>query len=484
LGLAWRKREENEEDEKEKERFISYKEVLLGLASSIPASLPTIINGIVSSLISTKTTDANTRGIQILFALVKLAPSSSALLLPAVEFHFPYHSKGISEHVSYVQSLMALAVAMPAWRYRMLELVIGKALIIDVELQNDAELLGKMENLEKETEIETVTLTEDTAIEDFDGERLKLEESQRRKRLKSVRRGTRKLDAILQLVFAHISDFIRQPNGAPDERRSRDMFHFMLNVFERTVLPTFKSRHVQFLAFYMASLQPTLADQFLGLLFRPLVQFCQGLDNGRSATPSPNLLLSVTYIGAFVARAKFLSDELLKLAFEMLIDLSTRLLQRVVIGSPSILPILSLQHILYIFNWGQERLRDILGEEELEELFDILLEDETVLIYCQDDIVETFLHRAADLIDPDIGPSYRRARKATNWFGKSKYEDLESYFPFDPIMLPKSRQYITDEMYMSETTSEHYSPANSPEDGDYTRQDHQIESTGSGRPSL
>jgi RNA polymerase I-specific transcription initiation factor RRN3 len=405
----------------------------------------------------TKTDDG---AVSAIGALVKLAPSCCSFLMPAVEFHFPFHSRSIEEHVVYIGNLLRVAETLPMWRYKILELIIGKALIIDVELQNDAEQLKELDLCKEMT-----TCGEDTEIEPQEPIP---EHLLKRRKLRAVRSGTKKLDGVLELVFSHIDQSIRKGKDELDEKKSREMFNFMLTVFEKTILPTFKSRYTQFLIFYMTSLRPTLADQFLGLLFKPLVQFCQSLDHGRNSMPNPKLLLSVTYIGSFVARARFLSDELLQLAFEMLIDLSTRLRLKTTIGSPKILTVISLQHIMYIFCARYDRLIAQMGTQELEDLFDILFEDATVLQYCNADIVTRFIGLAGErlgLLHPEVAVEYEQSRTVRF---VTKYEDLEVYFPFDPIALSKCKVFINDQVFQDSLSED----------------EEEAVETESGRPSL
>ncbi|CAD6904636.1 unnamed protein product [Tilletia laevis] len=48
--------------------------------------------------------------------------------------------------------------------------------------------------------------------------------------------------------------------------RRSNLFHILLSIFDRLVLPTFRSRHVQFVMFWFSSLDAEYADTFLGML--------------------------------------------------------------------------------------------------------------------------------------------------------------------------------------------------------------------------
>ncbi|KAJ6466697.1 RNA polymerase I-specific transcription initiation factor RRN3 [Mycena vitilis] len=74
-------------------------------------------------------------------------------------------------------------------------------------------------------------------------------------------------------------------------------FHTLLSIFDRLILPTFKSRYTQFLLFFYTSLSPDFADIFLGLLVdRSLFQ---------SSTPAVTRAAAAAYLGSFVSRAVF-----------------------------------------------------------------------------------------------------------------------------------------------------------------------------------
>ncbi|KAJ7167553.1 RNA polymerase I-specific transcription initiation factor RRN3 [Mycena filopes] len=78
-------------------------------------------------------------------------------------------------------------------------------------------------------------------------------------------------------------------------------FQTLLSIFDRLILPTFKSRYTQFLVFFYTSLSADFADIFLGLLVdRALFQ---------NATPAVTRAAAAAYIGSFVSRAAFVDRE-------------------------------------------------------------------------------------------------------------------------------------------------------------------------------
>lgn len=467
LTLDWKGRQDDA-------FFVGYREVLVTVASMMPVTIQMIIYSMLQRFqhpsdeledkVHEEGLDLGPRACKIIAELVKLVPPCTSFIMAAAEFHFPFHQRSVAQHVCYVTNLLLLATVLPTFRYKLLELVLGKALILDVVLQNDAELLLRID-LEKDFSPDTEEGGEEEetgcgpkAKKTRDSDEVEAEAIKRkreRKRRNQVRAGTKKLDLLLEMIFVHIQKYIMKDSQTIDEKNSKEMSDFVLGVFERTVLPTFKSRYLQFLALYMASIRPALADQFLGLLFRPVINFCQGLDRGRNAQPTPSLLLSVAHIGSFVARSRFLSDQLLQLAFETLVNLITRLLARTALGPPGILPIITFQNIMYIFLWRHQDLLKLVGEDQIIQLFELIFSEASILLHCNPQVVIAFLDLVTDklvLLDDSLREEYQYERKlAGDKTVPTKFEDLETYFPYDPILgLPKTSAFITPDIYQLE----------------------------------
>lgn len=440
-----------------------YRELLLNLAAVQPTSISLILHTLVSGLarrdvLPFKTLgelqiDAlvNRRSLDLICGLMKRLPAASRLLATAIERHFPYYMRSLSELVSYVANILELASRMPAWRLKIIELLICKALVVDVELQNYEDV-----DIEERNSLISTNI-------DMENE----EVNRREERKIKAAEFRQKLDFIMTIVMEHVLGLTGADQRAMDQ--------LLLEVFEKSILATFKARHLHFLLFHLIIRRPSLADDFLGLLFRPLVLFCEGLDHGRTAanTPPPSLLSALAFIGSFVARCPVLSEQLLQLAFQILCNLCLRLLSKASTLSMGILPVLSLQHLMYIFTARRDQIMTIFGEEELIDLFDTLflspesdvheeitgpdalimmtktalvpsaVRDDVlkVLAHCHRATVEAFLLVAdhqKNLVDPEVAIAYVEAlnRGQSHCQHQSQYEDFENYFPFDPIHLP------------------------------------------------
>ncbi|KAF8213904.1 RNA polymerase I-specific transcription initiation factor RRN3 [Mycena galopus ATCC 62051] len=115
------------------------------------------------------------------------------------------------------------------------------------------------------------------------------------------------LSSPMELPSAFFPDSqLPDPTGSPSPPKPlptslNAQFHTLLSIFDRLILPTFKSRYTQFLVFFYTSLAPDFADIFLGLLVdRALFQ---------SATPAVTRAAAAAYIGSFVSRAAFVDRD-------------------------------------------------------------------------------------------------------------------------------------------------------------------------------
>lgn len=109
-------------------------------------------------------------------------------------------------------------------------------------------------------------------------------------------------------AFAHSVD--EQPSGSREVTPTADgplpadvverrltLFRTLLDIFDRTLLRTFKTRNVQFLLFYLCSLDVASSDHFIGVLLgRALFD---------QEAPSVTRVAASGYVASFVARAQY-----------------------------------------------------------------------------------------------------------------------------------------------------------------------------------
>lgn len=212
-----------------------------------------------------------------------------------------------------------------------------------------------------------------------------------------------KLDAILKVIFSHLETinssrfsspatrppgYSSQSSPFPALRKSESrttivqshltqeeadrarntQFQHLLNTFQRTILQTFKTRHVQFLIFWYASLSPDYADIFNGSLIEI------ALDRN-DHTPTVMRLAACGYVASFISRARYIDPGSVRTAMILLCDHLELELQTLPAASSAAQAKKNIQQYavfyavcqaaMYIFCY---RWRDLLLDDEDEEL--------------------------------------------------------------------------------------------------------------------
>jgi RNA polymerase I-specific transcription initiation factor RRN3 len=193
---------------------------------------------------------------------------------------------------------------------------------------------------------------DDLSDDDSEGGGL-VSETDAEKRLSAVRELVAKLDGIMAVVFKHLEeqnaryeDIAKGGNGLLGRARrgslegdnspsasparqspqskpaalladqptpSRAMalrgnqFQMLLGIFQRAVLPTFKSRHVQFLLFWHASLDSDFADLLLGMLLsKAIYGLNEAGDSLEGKEPTIMRIVAASYVASLVSRASYI----------------------------------------------------------------------------------------------------------------------------------------------------------------------------------
>ena len=109
--------------------------------------------------------------------------------------------------------------------------------------------------------------------------------------------NVQKLDALICMVMDYIFGIHKKSLASGDFDDLSDVFDGLLQGFNRTILPTYRIKSTQFIIFYTCSLAPDVFSQdFLGLLISHLIS---------TSNSSVSRISSASYLGSFIARAKF-----------------------------------------------------------------------------------------------------------------------------------------------------------------------------------
>ncbi|THH19901.1 hypothetical protein EW146_g1348 [Bondarzewia mesenterica] len=262
----------------------------------------------------------------------------------------------------------------------------------------------------------------------------------------------------------------------------RTQFHTLLSIFDRTILRTFKSRYTQFLLFWYASLDAEFSDMFQGeLVSKALIDTDQSVVTRAAAA---------SYIASFVSRAEFVDQDCTRSVVQLLCRfLRSQLDMYEAVASAGIIHIdgMAPQNVFYavaqaVFLIFCFRWRDLLQEqgEDVDEFSSVpdhgpgkKWMDELAIVqrmvtsllnplkYCSENVVLQFARVARatgfvyvyPLIEANRRLEFTPSTPSTPYPNGARHPalllpgdnvlcELNTFFPFDPYKLPKSRSYI------------------------------------------
>uniref|UniRef100_A0AAZ3PDF7 RRN3 homolog, RNA polymerase I transcription factor n=1 Tax=Oncorhynchus tshawytscha TaxID=74940 RepID=A0AAZ3PDF7_ONCTS len=229
---------------------------------------------------------------QALQLIGRYVPSTSCFLMPILIDNFPFVQKSSRTLECYVHNLLRVAVYIPSLRRDVLELIISRMLKLDVSAPR-----GEIEEVEENTvQQELKGEQEEEGLFDMDEDVCSVKSSPAGTNV-MVHPVAERLDTLMVVLLAFIKDMCHV-NGCLDVERTKDLYKDLVCVFDKLILPTHASCHVQYALFYLCSFRLALAEAFLEHLWRLL------------QSPSHPAVLrqsAAGYMGSFLARANFLT---------------------------------------------------------------------------------------------------------------------------------------------------------------------------------
>ncbi|CAL8283275.1 unnamed protein product [Boreogadus saida] len=236
---------------------------------------------------------------QALQVILRYVPSTSHFLVPILNEKFPFVQKSSRTLECYVHNLLRVTVYIPTIQRDVLEIVIGKMLKLDVSAPRAAIEEAEERSLQHRSE-----LTEEGLFdmdEDEPGERCSG---------LTAHPAAEKLDSLMMVTMSYVRDSCL-PKGALDVERTKELFRDLLSIFDKVILPTHASCHVQYLLFYLCSFRVALAEAFLEHLWKVF------------QNPSFASVLrqaAAGYVGSLLARASFLPVVTVRACVDLLVQ--------------------------------------------------------------------------------------------------------------------------------------------------------------------
>jgi RNA polymerase I-specific transcription initiation factor RRN3 len=405
--------------------------------------------------------------------LLRLIPSASSTLSPILSSKFPSSDDGKKVHIAYIENLIHVIEYAPELKSDIFALITDRLVKIDVQMQVDLDDLddevaaaivqalslnpsSREEADEEDSDSDADSVTSDESL-DIDS-----------KRIKEVQGNVEKMDAILDLLFTIYDPYFSDPHSV----EAASMFETLLGHFANIILPTYRSRHTQFLLFHFAQTAEHLIDQFAGTCVQLAFQ------SGRPAVLRQS---SASYLASFVARGAHVQPHVVRTVFELIgsnldhiraeNELSCRGpdLQRY--GTFYAMT----QALLYIFcfRWRDLTTDGVLDEDDpsfigqdlnwipgiKDTLSRTIYSKLNPLKICSPPIVAEFAKIARHLrfiyVYPLLETNKRirlsqfassqgngALRDTGNGGSNESWHQLDAYFPFDPYQLPISKRWI------------------------------------------
>ncbi|KAF1932087.1 RNA polymerase I-specific transcription initiation factor RRN3 [Didymella exigua CBS 183.55] len=467
------------------EHFVqAYRNLLRSLLSVHPAYTSTVLQMLVQMFRETPSTTARAqddpaiqpahltqRIHECLRSFLRQSPMASTYLGPIIANTFPHSSDTAKIHTRYIRNILQISEYCTELKGEILSLVTDKIAKIDVQIQVD------MDDLEDDEEELVGRAINDAEGEDMsDNESVSSEESLDPEdvRKRQIQENVNKLDTVMDLLFTHYDAVFAKG----DLFDSDELFESLLVQFSNIILPTYRSRHVQFLLFHFSQTSADLTERFAGC--------CSHLAFDQ-LRPHMLRVAAAAYLASFIARGAHVSGAVVRDVFDLLCHHLERLRVQQEPGCKG--PDLRrygtyyaiCQALLYTFCF---RWRDLIvlpdGRTPTDQ--DIIYHDGDFawhgsvhailhknifsklnpLKICAPSIVAQFARMALHLRFLYVYPlleTNKRVRLARTMAGaylagiggretaltQKRGDDmflLDAYFPFDPYVLPRSRRWI------------------------------------------
>ncbi|KAG5946001.1 hypothetical protein E4U59_004787 [Claviceps monticola] len=412
--------------------------------------------------------------------LLQMFPSAVTVLENLLGSKFPFPDESTKVHMAYIHNLLQVKTYVSDLQEEILDLILNRVVKIDSQMQVDLEdldddvaaavMYALRENQRQSAE------WEDDDADDSDDESVDSEDpdyDQGALRIKSVKESVEKMDAVLDTLFAVYSPHFDNPGSD----KAFGMFETILREFDHMVLPTYKSRHTQFLVFHFAQQHERLIDAFCGQLFATAFQ---------SNTPNVLKQAAAAYLASFVARGAHVPPSLVRTMFTLLLHHLEQYRKKYepVCRGPDLkrfhLYYSLVQATLYIFCFRWQDLVvsapetvdpddavSYIGQDLQwvgtckQDLWVQILGKLNPLKVCAPVIVEEFTklaHRLNFMYVYPLVESNKRVRltqflsstystggalRDAGYEAQSEsYHQLDPYFPFDPYQLPVSKRWL------------------------------------------
>lgn len=235
--------------------------------------------------------------------VLRLIPAGSGTLSPILSQQFPFETDSSKSYIAYTRNLIQVIDYAPELQSDILALITERMVKVDVQIQTD------LEDFEDELEDDLLDVSPDAdeEIDDDDDVSVTSEDSKDEdRRASEMKENIRKVDGMIDILFEYYTPTFT--SGSLDDRENT--LDLLLSHFQTIILPTYRSRHSQFLLFHFSQSSPTLVDRFASACVQLIFNKLQ-----------PGILRqsAAAYLASFVARGAHIPGEVIRDVFDLLI---------------------------------------------------------------------------------------------------------------------------------------------------------------------
>lgn len=410
--------------------------------------------------------------------VMQLIPAGSGALSPILSMQFPFATDSVAANIAYTRNLIRIISYAPELQADVLAFITEKLVKVDVQIQVDIEDLEDEvgENILEDISPEQNGLGEDDYdLDDARSDTSENSDDAETQRVKTIKDNISKLDGMIDILFEYYSTPFT--TGTLDDKENA--LDLLLSHFKSIILPTYRSRHSQFLLFHFSQTSPILVDRFATTCVQLIFNKLQ---------PGIFRQSAAAYLASFVARGARVSGEVVRDVFDLLGTHLNNLRTdyEATCRGPDLhrySPFYSTaQALLYIFCFRWRDLtttahdgdtadqidelnpEDVTFPPSIKEMFSkAVLSKLNPLKMCSPTIVSEFARIAHHLhfmyvytiLDANkrlrvssirsiaslADPRYSQVERETRAGDDLGYQ-LDAYFPFDPYHLPRSRRWL------------------------------------------
>ncbi|KAJ5648569.1 hypothetical protein N7490_004941 [Penicillium lividum] len=233
--------------------------------------------------------------------VLRLIPAGSGALSPILSQQFPPDPDPAKCFLAYTRNLIRITQYAPELQSDILALITERLVKVDVQIQVDLEDVE--DEFGEEFLLEAPPNPDEELDEDDDDFS---DDDEQEQRAQEIKGNIQKVDGMLDILFEFYSDPFSSGTAADKE----NTLSLLISHFRSIILPTYKSRHSQFLLFHFSQLSPDLVELF--------ATECMDIISSKR---QPGLMRqsAAAYLASYVARGAHISGDVVRDVFDLLL---------------------------------------------------------------------------------------------------------------------------------------------------------------------